>query len=183
MSYWKRALQLKPARANCIVQIVQAAFYPFGEATRMPKLPKGLADVSTSAPPALPDGKYLAKIDDVEVGKSKKKKDMITVAFKLYDPTTVEIDGKVVQVAGRIIKNYYVLEQNNGEVNEGGYRDFKRLVIAALNSEDKANDPDFDTDELEGEDVMLVLKQDSYEDEDDGSETPTNRIKKVLSAA
>lgn len=135
----------------------------------MPKLPASLAEVSTKSEP-YPEGAYEAKITDVEVGKSKSKLDMVTVTFEVKHPET----GKK-----REVKEYCVFETKEHGENEGGMRRFKRIVVAAV-GENRANAEDFDTDEIEGEMVTVILKHEEYEDKDSGDEEVTNRIKKVL---
>lgn len=137
----------------------------------MPKLPGSLADTSTTIVP-MDAGTYELEIDEVEVGKSKSKLDMVTVVYKV-----AEGDFK-----GRQIRDYFVLETKQHEANEAGLRGFKRLVVAAL-GEERANAEDFDTDELQGMRVTAVIKQDSYEDEDTKEEIINNKIKKILPSA
>jgi hypothetical protein len=135
----------------------------------MPKLPSSLADVSTKVVP-MEEGTYSAVIDEVELTKSKSKLDMVVVTYKIVDH---EIYAK------REIKDYFVLETKEHEPNESGLRNLKRLIVATV-GEDRANDEEFDTDELEGQQVTLVVKQESYEA--DGEEGVSNRVKKVLPA-
>lgn len=136
----------------------------------MPKIGAGLADISTKIDP-LPENTYRAEIADVTHGKSKKSSvPMITVEYKL---TKDNEEG-----GGRTLYDYFTLEQTNGDVNEAGLRSLKRLIIAAC-GEDRANAEDFDTDELKGQLVDLVVKQEGYEDEA-GDEQVSNRVKKVV---
>lgn len=137
----------------------------------MPKLPSSLSDVSTTIVP-MEEGTYSATISEVEVGKSKSKLDMVTITYKIQDHD---------QYKGRELRDYFVLETKEHEPNESGLRNLKRLIVATL-GEDRANDEDFDTDELQGQQVTLVVKQDSYEDKDSGEEVVNNKVKKVLPA-
>ena len=137
----------------------------------MPKLPGSLADVSTTFVP-MPEGSYSAIIESVDLGKSSKSKvPMITVEYKIIDNE---------EFKNRKLYDYFTLETKSGEPNEAGMRSLKKLIIAAL-GEDRANADDFDTDELEGQQVTLVVKQEQYEDEG-GDEQVSNRVKKVLAA-
>lgn len=135
----------------------------------MPKLPQSLADVSTVVKP-IDEGTYAAEISEVEVTESKSKLPMVVVTYAI-----LEGDFK-----GRKLTDYMVLETKKHEPNEPGLRQLKRLIVAAL-GEDSANSDDFDTDELQGQQVTLVIKQESYEDEG-GEEQVSNRVKKVLAA-
>lgn len=136
----------------------------------MPKLPGSLADVSTTFVP-MPEGSYSALIESVDMGKSSKSKvPMITVEYKVIDSE---------EFKNRKLFDYFTLETKAGEPNEAGLRSLKKLIIAAC-GEDRANADDFDTDELEGQQVMLVVKQESYDD--NGEEAVSNRVKKVLAA-
>ncbi len=135
----------------------------------MPKLPQSLADVSTVVKP-IDEGTYAAEISEVEVTESKSKLPMVVVTYTISDG-----DFK-----GRKLTDYMVLETKKREPNEPGLRQLKRLIVAAL-GEDSANSDDFDTDELQGQNVTLVIKQESYEDEG-GDEQVSNRVKKVLAA-
>lgn len=135
----------------------------------MPKLPQSLADVSTVVVP-LAEGVYAASIDEVEVGQSKSKLPMVTVIYEISDG----------EFKGRKLYDYMVLETKKHEPNEAGLRQLKRLIVAAL-GEERADAEDFDTDELVGASVTLVVKQESYEDEG-GDDQISNRIKKVMPA-
>lgn len=135
----------------------------------MPKLPQSLADVSTVVVP-LTEGVYAASIDEVEVGQSKSKLPMVTVIYEISDG----------EFKGRKLYDYMVLETKKHEPNEAGLRQLKRLIVAAL-GEERADAEDFDTDELVGASVTLVVKQESYEDEG-GDDQISNRIKKVMPA-
>jgi uncharacterized protein DUF669 len=135
----------------------------------MPKLPQSLADVSTKSVP-MPEGVYQAVIDEVEVGESKSKLPMVTITYRITEG----------EFTKRTLNDYMVLETKKHEPNEPGLRSLKRAIVAAL-GEDRANADDFDTDELAGQAVTLVVKQDSYEDEMD-EEQISNKVKKVLPA-
>lgn len=134
----------------------------------MPKLPTSLADVSTKSVP-LDEGTYMCEIDEVEVTESKSKLPMVVVTYKITEGDS----------AGRKVTDYMVLETKKHEPNEPGLRSLKRLIVAAL-GEDRANAEDFDTDELQGQAVTCVIKQESYEE--DGEDMISNKIKKVLAA-
>lgn len=135
----------------------------------MAKLPSSLADVSTVSKP-IDEGTYQCEISEVEVKKSKSKLDMVVVEYKITEG----------DFAGRTVTDYMVLETKKHEPNEPGLRSLKRLIIAAL-GEERAAAEDFDTDELQGQTVTCVIKQDSYEDEDTEEEIVNNKVKKVFS--
>lgn len=139
----------------------------------MPKIGATLADISTVIKP-IDAGSYPAEITDVEHTESKKSHvPMVAVTYTL---------GGDSEFKGRKITDYFTLQTTKGEPNEAGLRGLKRLIVAAC-GEDRANDPDFDTDELQGQPVELVIKQEQYEDEDSGETQISSKVKKVLAAA
>lgn len=136
----------------------------------MPKLGASLADISLVMKP-IDEGPYAAEIGEVSNSPSKNHIPMIAITYSITEP------GEFV---GRKITDYFTLQTSKGEPNEAGLRGLKRVITAAL-SEDRANDEDFDTDELTGAAVTLYIKQEMYKD-DAGDEQPSNKVKKVLPA-
>lgn len=138
----------------------------------MPKIGATLADISTVIKPIDP-GSYPAEISNVEHTTSKKSHvPMIAVEYTL---------GGDSEFKGRKITDYFTLQTTKGEPNEAGLRGLKRVIVAAC-GEDRANDEDFDTDELQGQLVEVVVKQEEYED-DQGETQVSGKIKKVLPAS
>lgn len=137
----------------------------------MPKLGANLADIST-AYEVMPEGMYPALLKKVTEDISKSSKiPMLVVEFSI-----TEGDFK-----GRPMTQYYMLKDKDGQPSKPGLSNFKRLIENTL-GEDRANDPDFDTDELLDQEVELFVKQESYKN-DAGEDVPSNKIKKVLGSA
>ena len=138
----------------------------------MPKIGATLADISTIIKPIDP-GSYPAEITDVEHKESKTSKvPMVSITYTL---------GGDSEFKGRKLTDYFTLQTTKGEPNEAGLRGLKRVIVAAC-GEDRANDEDFDTDELQGQVVEVVVKQETYEDES-GDEQISSKVKKVLPAS
>lgn len=144
----------------------------------MPKLGEALRDVSTAAKAPTP-GIYVAQIK-VEDTKSRNNKDMTVVTYTIIG---TEFDGNE-------LKEYFVTEGKDGGYNEAALRGLKRLAIAAL-GEEVANSDEFDTEMLNDVTVSVIVKADSYEDEDlkaaglsaDEYTIQTARVKRVLGRA
>lgn len=136
----------------------------------MPRLGSALRDISTDRKVPIP-GHYTAQLN-VEDTKSKKGKEMTVATFKIVGG---DFDGEE-------IKEYFVTEGNTpGSFNEPGLRGLKRLALAVLG--DRVNDDDFDTEELNDRLVSIIVKADSFKDEDTGEDVQSAKIKRVLGAA
>ena len=136
------------------------------ETNTMARINATLADVSMTIQ-AMPEEEYEIKIDKITSGKSKNNSDMLTIE-------SVVTDG---DYKGRRLYDYITFTQKNGEPNEAGLRRLKRLIAGTL-GEDRANDPDFDTDELLN--VMLKAYIIQEESEYQGETTIQNRIKRYI---
>ncbi len=134
----------------------------------MPRLGASLADISMKVVP-ITDGAHRASIVEAKMGKSKNNIPMVTLSYEIS-----EGDFK-----GRKLSDYFTLQTNNGDANEAGLRGLKRIIAATL-GEDRANADDFDTDELVGQDVEIVVKQESYTDPDTDETSIQNKVKKVI---
>ena len=136
----------------------------------MPKLGASLADISMKVTPITP-GAHRARIAAAEMGKSKNNVPMVTLTYEITEG----------EFKGRKLSDYFTTQTKTGEPNEAGLRGLKRIIAATL-GEDRANDDDFDTDELVGADVDVVVKQETYKDPDDptAEETIQNKVKKVV---
>ena len=137
----------------------------------MPKLGASMPDIKTTFDP-LPEGQYPATIKSIEHKPAKSGKPMIVLTFEL---TAEAGDNK-----GRQLFENITLVTDTGERNEAGLRSLKRITENLL-GEERANDPDFDTDELLSLPCVLFVKQESRKDPDDESKQIIgNKIKKVL---
>lgn len=144
----------------------------------MPKITGGLADISTEQRVATP-GVYNVKIENVEFTKSKNN-------IPMFVTTTVITDDEDEQgnsVKGIMMTERFTTLQKDGQRNEAGLRAFKKVILQCL-GEDRANDPDFDSDELIGWTGQAQIKVEDYEsndiDMDTGSKImkQTNRVQK-----
>lgn len=136
----------------------------------MPKLGASLADISMKVEPITP-GAHRARIAEAKMGKSKNNVPMVTLTYEL-----TEGDFK-----GRKLSDYFTTQTKEGQVNEAGLRGLKRIIAATL-GEDRAEADDFDTDELVGADVEVVVKQENYTDPDTDETSIQNKVKKVIAA-
>jgi len=137
----------------------------------MPRLGNALRDISTERKVVTP-GNYVAQLS-VEDTKSKKtQKEMTVVTYKIVGG---EFDGEE-------LKEYFVTEGNTpGTYNDAGLRGLKRVALAILG--DRVNDDDFDTQELNDTMASIVVKADSFDDEDTGEKVQSARVKRVLGPA
>ena len=137
----------------------------------MPRLGNALRDVSTDRPVITP-GNYVAQLM-VEDTKSKKSgKEMTIITYKIIGG---EFDGEE-------LKEYIVTEgKDPGTYNETGLRGLKRVALAILG--DRVNEEDFDTQELNDTLASIIVKADSYKDEDTDEMVNTARVKRVLGPA
>lgn len=136
----------------------------------MPRLGNALRDISTDRQVPTP-GPYVAQLT-VEDTKSKKGKEMTVITFKLVGG---DFDGVE-------LKEYYVTEGNTpGTYNEAGLRGLKRTALAILG--DRVNDDDFDTAELNDTMASIIVKADSFDDEDTGEKVQTAKVKRVVGPA
>lgn len=116
----------------------------------MPQLPVGLADIKTDFPTIEP-GEYRARIEKPEMGESRSKSPMLTLKYKIQDG----------EYKGQVVFQRITFLKRDKTPNEAALRELKRVVEALL-GEDRANDPAFDTDELNGLDCTIVVEQRSW---------------------
>lgn len=137
----------------------------------MPRLGEALRDISTEV--RVPDdGRYTAELSVTDTKSKKSKKDMTVFTFKVIG---TEFDGL------EVIERFVTEGDQPGSYNERGLRGLKKMAMAVVG--DRVNDPDFDTAELDGTLVEILVKRDSYEDEDTKEEVPQARVKLILGRA
>ncbi len=137
----------------------------------MPKIEGGLADISTERK-VHDEALYPGTIKRVEYGKAKSGAMMFTVTSEVQYPD---------EPIGTDIDDYFVTVDKEGKKNEPGLRNLKKMVEALL-GEERANDPDFDTDELVNVSFQAYVKIDSFEDRLSKETVKTNKIARYLRA-
>ena len=134
----------------------------------------------------LPDGAYLAKVDDIKEGKtSDQKKDMLT--FQLVTEGNEDPAHN-----GKYIFDRITLQKNDGTINPVALSQIKAYGVAIL-GEEAANNPEgLNTDDFKGARVMVVVGIQTYQRKNaDGSPMmqdgapvtgQSNEVKRILAA-
>jgi len=136
------------------------------------KLPVSLSEVSTARRIA-PDNSegYRAKLE-VKDEKTEDGKDMLVLSC------TITEDDEAVK--GITMYENFVWFTKKNEPNKAAMTQFKRHVENIL-GEERANDPEFDSTELNELDCRVLTLIDSYENKQHET-VPINRIRRLLPA-
>lgn len=141
----------------------------------MPKIPGGMADISTArriAPPQV----YNVRIESVELTQSSTKLPMFVTVTAILDETSDTGEN----VKGILMFENFTFQTKTGERNEAGLRAFKRVAEQTL-GEEAANDEDFDSDALVGWQGLAQVDVESYVDKND-EEQQKNVVKRYINA-
>lgn len=130
------------------------------------KLEADFTKISTEYVPPVA-GDYQMVVEDIEEGKTNSGLPQLVFTNKI-------VGG---EYEGRTIKDFVVLQQKNGKVNDIGYGRVKAYAEAILGKE-AANGGELNTEDLKGGAFTGVLKDDSYEK--DGETKKTVRLNKIL---
>lgn len=134
----------------------------------MPKIEGGLQDISTERRVA-PEGIYAGQIKSITLAPNKNGKPMFTIETQITEG----------EYSGMILSKYLTLQTKEGKKNEGALRELKILVTDVL-GEERANNEDFDTDELLDQVVGLYVAVESYEDKVMKETVNTNNLKRIM---
>ena len=134
----------------------------------MPRIQEDFSAISSSFEP-LPAGDYRVRVTKIEEGETRDNK---------LPQVTIELTVLEGALEKRTMTDFVTLKTNKGEKNKIGLGRIKAYAEAIL-GEERANDTSgIDTDELNGGECIIVVKDDTYEQ--DGVQKHTTKIKKVL---
>jgi len=137
----------------------------------MPRIGNILQDVSTTIEP-IEEGEYIAQMTITEEVSKSSGVPMLVFLFK--------IDGG--DFDKREVREYCTMQTKTGEANEAGLRSIKR-ICEALAGEDRVNDPDFDTEEINNTTVNIFVKNAPFTDKNSGKEQMGSALGRVLGPA
>lgn len=123
----------------------------------MAKINASMADVSTSFEPFDP-GVYVFKIREV-----KDKTEAGRTTYQVGLEVSAAVDGNE-NAVGRKMTHFISMHKTNGEINQYGLADLKRLFEAC--APDEANSDDADTDSLIDGEFMAQVTIDVYQKRD-----------------
>jgi len=125
----------------------------------MAKVRAALKDVSTDYTPVNPD---LYTVQIAEVVEEVKDEGGLERVNYIIKATILSGDDTDDEFAGRILTDYIYIHKKDGTINEYGLVQLKRWV-EALCGLDRAEDPDFDTDEMIGRECYAQTVIEEYE--------------------
>lgn len=137
----------------------------------MPRLGADLREISTERNlPTTGGGLTYTAVMTTEDKQSKKGKDMTVITYTIQGG---DFDGFE-------ILSYHVLEKDDGSFNKVGAAALKRELQPVVG--DRVNSDDFDTNEVNDLLVTIMLKKDSFKD-DDNEVVETVKLKRVIGLA